>query len=64
MACSDLIRDGFEVEPSLDAAGFMRLGAQIERPLAAGADLLAAGGAVVADTDPAGAFRRLCASRS
>lgn len=37
MAWSDWIRDGFEIEPSLYAADFMRLGAQIEVLLDAGA---------------------------
>ena len=37
MAWSDWIRDGVEVEPSLYAADFMRLGAQIEALLDAGA---------------------------
>ncbi len=37
MGWSDWIRDGVEVEPSLYAADFMRLGAQIDMLLAAGA---------------------------
>ena len=37
MAWSDWIRDGVEVEPSLYAADFMRLGTQIETLLGAGA---------------------------
>jgi ribulose-phosphate 3-epimerase len=37
MAWSDWIRDGAEIEPSLYAADFMRLGAQIDALLGAGA---------------------------